>query len=151
MSDIYAYAQKYVDNGVAKVKLVIRSLDNSVDTGCRFRYIVPECDMSYEALAKALNDAIDAEAAATNGQYVTNERNTNIMDTVEMLDYDALLAEFNTLVATIMEKDPTQQPRIVFVVEKYLGQGKKVSESTYAQVELIKLINDDLKDMYSLK
>lgn len=150
MADIYAYAEKYSDNGVAKVKLVLRSVDNSVDTGCRFKYIAPEIDMSYAALVQALNDAIDKEAALTNNKYVTEERNVSAVPTAETLDYDQLIAEFNQIVTKIMTQDPAQQPRISFVVEKYLGMGKKVSESTYAQVEFIKLINDELKDIYSL-
>lgn len=150
MADVYAYAEKYTEDGVAKVRLILRSIDNSVDTGCRFKYIVPQCDMSYQALTAAINDAIDKEAAMTNGAYVTNEREpvkTNLVDT---LDYEGLITEFNIIVSTIMEKDPSQQPKIVYIVEKYLGQGKKVSESTYAQVELVKLINDELKDIYGL-
>lgn len=150
MADVFAYAEKYTDDGVAKVRLILRSVDNSVDTGCRFKYIVPECEMSYDALVKAINDAIDEEAKVTNGKFVTDEREPLRVDTVEALDYESLITEFNTLVATIMEKDPSQQPKIVYIVEKYLGQGKKVSESTYAQVELIKLINDEIKDVYSL-
>lgn len=150
MADVFAYAEKYTDDGVAKVRLILRSVDNSVDTGCRFKYIVPECEMSYDALVKAINDAIDEEAKVTNGKFVTDEREPLRVDTVEALDYESLITEFNTLVATIMEKDPSQQPKIIYIVEKYLGQGKKVSESTYAQVELIKLINDEIKDVYSL-
>lgn len=150
MADVFTYAEKYTDDGVAKVRLILRSVDNSVDTGCRFKYIVPECEMSYDALVKAINDAIDEEAKVTNGKFVTDEREPLRVDTVEALDYESLITEFNTLVATIMEKDPSQQPKIVYIVEKYLGQGKKVSESTYAQVELIKLINDEIKDVYSL-
>lgn len=150
MADVYAYAEKYVEDGIAKVRLILRSLDNRVDTGSRFKYIVPQCDMSYQALTKAINDAIDKEAAMTDGQYVTDEREPVHIDTVEALDYESLITEFNNIVASVMEKDPSQQPKIIYIVEKYLGQGKKVSESTYAQVELIKLINDELKDMYSL-
>lgn len=150
MADVFAYAEKYTEDGVAKVRLILRSIDNSVDTGCRFKYIVPVCEMSYEALVKAINDAIDEEAKMTNGQFVTNERESIRVDTVEALDYDSLITEFNTLVASIMEQDPSQQPKIIYIVEKYLGQGKKVSESTYAQVELIKLINDEIKDVYKL-
>ena len=40
MADVFAYAEKYTDDGVAKVRLILRSVDNSVDTGCRFKYIV---------------------------------------------------------------------------------------------------------------
>ena len=46
-----------------------------------------------------------------------------------------------------MNKDAeTFGPRIVYIVEKYLGKGKKVAESSIAQVELIDLIVSEIKD-----
>ena len=50
MADIYAYAEKYTENGEAKVRLILRSVDNSAETGCRFKYIVPSIEFSYENL-----------------------------------------------------------------------------------------------------
>lgn len=145
LTDIYAYAEKYEDNGVAKVRLIIRSTDNSIDCGCRFKYIDPVVDMSYQALVDALNKAIDKEAAMTNGQYVTNER--NIQPVVKTLDYDALLNEFNYLAGELMTRDAAAfGPKITFIVDKYLGKGKKVSDSTIAQVELLDQIVAEIKE-----
>lgn len=145
LTDIYAYAEKYEDGGVAKVRLVIRSTDNSIDCGSRFKYIDPVVDMSYQALVDALNRAIDKEAEMTNGQFVTNER--NIQAVVKTLDYDALISEFNQLAQTLMTKDAAAfGPKITYIVEKYLGKGRKVSESTMAQVELLDQIIAEIKE-----
>jgi hypothetical protein len=145
LADIYAYAEKYDENGYASVRLVIRSQDNSIDCGCRFKYIDPVIPMSYESLVDALNRAIDREAAETNGAYVTNER--NLTPVARTLDYDALIMEFNGLATELMSKDAEYYgPRITFVVEKYLGKGKKIAESTLAQVELVDQIVSEIKD-----
>lgn len=144
LADIYAYAEKYEDNGIGKVRLVIRSADNSIDCGCRFKYIDPVIDMSYQALEDAVNRAIDKEAAINNGQYVTNEKIQVKM--TRDLDYDTLLNEFNNLASTLMSKDPGNYgPKITYIVSKFLGTGKKVSDSTPAQVELIDLIIQEIK------
>jgi hypothetical protein len=46
-----------------------------------------------------------------------------------------------------MEKDAAAYgPKITFIVDKYLGRGKKVSDSTPAQVELIDQIVSEIKD-----
>ena len=76
MADIYAFAEKYIDeNGVNKVRLNLRSPNNSADTGCRFKYIVPTIDFEYSELEKALNDAIEKEAQMTNNAtYFTDEK-----------------------------------------------------------------------------
>ena len=52
MADIYAFAEKYEDNGTAKVRLILRSIDNSADTGSRFKYITPTIDFEYKELVK---------------------------------------------------------------------------------------------------
>ena len=147
MADIYAYAKKYKDKetGTAKVKLILRSVDNSVDTGSRFKYIDPEVPMDYNALVEALNKAIDVEAKMYDNKYVTDER--NVESVKKELDYDSLIAEFSDITKKLMTKDaPSYGPKITYIVEKYLGKGKKVSESSIAQVELIDLIVAEIKD-----
>lgn len=145
MADIYAYAEKYEENGQARVRLILRSIDNSVDTGCRFKYIVPETEMSYQALCKALNDAIDKEAQETNNMYVTNERTNYAVK--ETLDYNELIANFNAMAGKLMEANAEYySPRITFIIEKYLGKGAKIADSTLAQVELIDQVNAEIQE-----
>ena len=145
LADIYAYSEKYEENGTAKVRLVIRSSDNSIDCGSRFKYIDPIIDMSYNALVDALNTAIDREANATNGAYVTNERNAPIA--TKNLDYDALISKFNELASNLMSKDAAVYgPKITYIVDKFLGRGKKVSDSTIAQVDLLDQIVAEIED-----
>ena len=145
MSDIIAYAHPKVTNdGTTKMVLTLRSLDNSVRCGCRFKYIVPEIDFSYQALTKALNDAIDKEAAETNGQFVTEERENAVI--AKEYDYDALMAEFGELAGTLMAKDEMYyMPRITAIIEKIFGKGKKISDATIEQSELIYLVIDEIK------
>ena len=145
MADIYAYAEKYEENGQARVRLILRSIDNSVDTGCRFKYIVPETEMSYQALCKALNDAIDKEAQETNNMYVTNERTNYAVK--ETLDYNELIANFNAMAGKLMAANAEYySPRITFIIEKYLGKGAKIADSTLAQVELIDQVNAETQE-----
>lgn len=144
MADIYAFAEKYEDNGTAKVRLILRSIDNSADTGSRFKYITPTIDFEYKELVKALNDAIDKEAQMTDSSLFTNERATTVV--AATFDYDALMAEFGDIVGDLMNKDPQYfGPRITQIVDSILGKGKKVSDATIDQAELISLIIDEIK------
>ena len=144
-ADIYAYAEKYTENGEAKVRLVLRSPDNSAETGCRFKYIPPVIDFTYKNLVKALNEAIDKEAQMSNNQFVTNEREIATIKTE--YDYEGLMAEFKELVGALMNENPEYYgPRITQIVDKYLGKGKKVAEATIDQAEFISLINTEIKD-----
>ena len=145
MSDIIAYAHPKVGtDGTSKMVLTLRSTDNSVRCGCRFKYIVPEIDFSYNALTKALNDAIDKQAAETNGEFVTTEREVAVI--AKEFDYDALMAEFGQIAGELMAKDEMYyMPRITQIIDKYFGKGKKISEATIEQAELIHLVIDEIK------
>lgn len=146
MADLYGFAEKYEDNGTAKVRLIIRSLDNSADTGSRFKYITPSIDFEYDELVKAINDAIDKEAQVTNNAALfTTERET--ITSEKTYNYEDLMSEFGGLVNTLMsENEVYNAPRITQIVDRYLGKGKKVSEATIDQVELIHLIIEEIKD-----
>lgn len=145
MADIYAYAEKYTENGEAKVRLVLRSPDNSAETGSRFKYIPPMIEFTYDNLVKALNEAIDKEAAMHNNKFVTDNREVAVIETT--YDYEALIAEFQGLVGELMNKNAQHYgPRITQIVDRYLGKGKKVSDATIDQVEFIHLIVSEIKE-----
>ena len=148
MSDIIGYAHPKMSDQGAQMVLTLRSSDNSVRCGCRFKYIQPEIPFTYDALTKALNEAIDKEAAETNNLFVTNER--QVAPIVKEYDYNALMEEFQTLVGKLMEKNAaTNSAKLTQVIERYLGKGKKVSDATIDQAEFIHLINEEIKDVFA--
>ena len=141
MVDIEAYIS--IESGARK--LVMRSADDSIECKCRFKHISPIIDFSYEALVSALNEAIDKEAQATNNQYVTDIRQNNPV--AREYDYDALIGEFQELVGKLMERNgATNAPKITQIIEKYLGKGKKIVETTRDQAEFIYLIVNEIKE-----
>lgn len=145
MSDIIGYAHPKVTDTGSKMVLTLRSSDNSVRCGSRFKYIEPEIDFTYEALTDALNKAIDREALETNNQYVTNERQAAPI--LKEYNYDALMEEFQIIVGSLMEKDSaTNGPKVTQIIEKYLGKGKKIAETTRDQAEFVYLIVTEIKE-----
>ena len=149
-ADVYGYAQKYkAEDGTPKVRLVLRSQDGNIDTGCRFKYIDPVIDFTYQALVDAVNEAIDKEAVENGNQFVTTEREKPVI--MEELNYDELMEKLNNMISALVNKDRDYYPpRITAIVNKYLGKNKKVSDSTPDQVELIKAIVDEIdEDLYS--
>ena len=142
MADLYLYAA--LDETTQERKLIVRSLDNTVDCGSRFKYMVNELPLDYDALIKALNDAIDKEAAETNNQFVTNERQATPV--LREFNFDALMEEFKAIVEKLMNDNPTNSLKIVSVTDKYLGKGKKVGDCTPDQADLVHLIVTELKE-----
>lgn len=141
MADIYGYAKQ---NGSENSILVLRDKTGFIECGCRFKYIPSEIPMNYKSLTEAIFGAIDKEAQETGNQFVTDER----MEIVEekTFDFDALVAEFQELVGQIMAKNQSNGVKITAITSKYLGKGKKVSEATPEQAELISLINMELRE-----
>lgn len=147
MADIYTYAT--IDNTTKDRKLIFRSLDDTIDCGCRFKYMPTETELSYKALINALNEAIDKEAAEHDNKFVTDEREAAPATAIEY-DYDALMNEFNSIAGKLMGKDGSYYgPRITQIVSKILGKGKKVSDTTREQAEFIYLIVGELKDEFA--
>ena len=141
MADIYGYAHQKAAGEMSV--LTLRDASGLIECGCRFKYIPVEITMSYKNLIDALNKAIDEEAAETFGKFVTDERVTS--PTIVTYDYDALMAEFQDLVGQLMSSGTTNGPKITSIVERYLGKGRKVSDTTPDQAEFINLIVNDIK------
>ena len=147
MADIIGYAHPKVTDMGSQMVLTLRSPDNSVRCGCRFKYIEPEIPFTYSALTDALNKAIDKEAMETNNQFVTDERQAAPI--IKTYDYETLMSEFQGLVGKLMEKNAaTNSAKLTHIIERYLGKGKKVSDATIEQAEFIYLINEEIKDTF---
>ena len=149
MSDIIGYAHtKTMRDGSNQVVLTLRTGDNSVRRGSRFAYIDSEIPFSYESLTDALNKAIDREAAEHNNQFVTNDRME--VPVIKEYNYDDLMSEFQSIVGQLMQKNAaTNGPKITRIVDKYLGKGKKVSDATVEQAELIYLVVEEIKEEFN--
>ena len=142
MADIYGYAHQLRADEMSV--LTLRDPSGSIECGCRFKYIPHEITLSYDNLVNAITSAIDKEAAEHGGKYVTEERNKVVE--APTYNYAALMDEFQTIVGQLMSTDPTNGAKITAIVEKYLGKGKKVSDTTDTQVEFVHLIIEDIKD-----
>ena len=141
MADIYGYAHQKAAGEMSV--LTLRDASGLIECGCRFKYMPVEITMSYKNLIDGLNEAIDKEASETANMFVTTER--VVAPVAVSYDYDALMAEFQDLVGQLMSKGTTNGPKITAIVEKYLGKGKKVSDTTPEQAEFVNLIVSDIK------
>ena len=133
-------------DGEEKRVLTLRSPAGSgISCGSRFKYITPEIPLNYDALTKAIGDAIDKEAKENSNKYVTDER--DVAPVIKEYDYDALMKKFEVMVGDLMGKDQTYYaPRITQIIENYLGKGKKISNVTRDQAEFVYLIVTEIED-----
>lgn len=142
MADVYGYAhqQKGQDMSV----LTLRSGDDSISCGGRFKHIKSEFPMSYDNLIHEIQVAIDKEAEETGGKFVTDEREKAV--DVKTYDYDALMKEFHDMVGILMSQNQANGPKITQIIERYLGKGRKIADSNPDQAEMVYLIVSDIKE-----
>ncbi len=150
MSDIILYAHPMEDEeGNTKTIGYMRGTPRFV-AGSRFKYTPDWIEFSYNNLVNAIGDAIDALAKEGNESYITSKPTTAHTPEPD-LDFDELMDTFKTLVTKIQEVKgssfgTTWAPRIVEIVERHLGKGKKVNDMNRDQVEQLVLIVDDLTE-----
>ena len=143
MCDIIGYAHQKGANQMSV--LTLRSANDTIVCGSRFKYMPTEITLGYDNLVKALSDAIDKEAEETNGQFVTTERNQAQIN-ITTYDYDKLMREFSEISNALVEKDDAfYKPRITQVIDKIFGKGKKIADATLEQAELIYLVIEEIK------
>ena len=151
LCDIIGYSRAVMENDKLVTKLFIRGTPRYM-AGSRFKYTPDYIDFTYDALVKAIGDAIDEQMKTDGKEYFTDARNNLHTETIE-LDFDALLEAFNSIVNNLIEKESEEkftsywQPRIVQITEKYLGKGQKVSNCSREQTEALDLIVSELKDL----
>ena len=114
-------------------------------------------EFTAENLEAAIKEGIRKKAEIEGAKIVTFEEQ-QAQNTVDELDFNALLVEFNELVSSLPgygKSDDTEDgmkfkafwtPIIIKITESYLGKGGKVSNCTENQVEALSLIVKDLKE-----
>lgn len=147
MSDVIGYAHPIQEeDGTTHTTLYMRGTPRFI-AGSRFKYTPESIDFSYDNLVNAIHDAIDEQAKESNGELVTDKA-PEVKDTPKY-NYNEVMDEFGEVVGKIQEATGSKfetewAPRIVQITDKVLGKGKKVSECTPDQAELIAAINDEL-------
>jgi hypothetical protein len=144
MADIYGYAHQSRASEMSV--LTLRSPDDSISCGGRFKYLPNEIPLSYNNLVSALSEAIEKEAAENGGQFVTNEK-LKVTTLEKEYDYDEMMKTVNDLINQLMALNQSNAVKITATIEKYLGKGRKVADCTPTQCEQLELIILDLNDL----
>ena len=156
MCDIIGYSRAVEDaNGNLVTKLFMRGTPR-YEAGSRFKYTPDVIDFTYQNLVDAIADAIDQQMAEDGVELFTDKRE-NLHTTIEALDFDTLMEQFNDLIQQIIKNATDEEmgsywsPRIQQITDRYLGKGNKVGNMSREQTEALSLIIDDLKELIENK
>lgn len=145
--DIIGYAREVdTEGGGKETRLFMRGTPRYI-AGSRFRHTPDSIPFNYDALVNAIAEAVEAEADS-DPSYVTNEsKSTEIYADAPELNFKELMAEFKSLVETLMQKNQSNGIKITQIVEKHLGKGKKATDCTESNAPQLDLIIYDLKNL----
>ncbi len=146
LCDIIGYSRTIETKDGNETRLFMRGTPRFI-AGSRFKYTPDSIQFSYRNLVDAIGDAIDKQVAEDGDANFTDERQ-NLNTASKEVDFDSVLEIFNSTVKEYMSDDSSYYgPRIVEVVERHLGKGKKVGDCSRDQAEVIDLIVYDLKEI----
>ena len=112
--------------------------------GTRFKHMAPEITpFTAENVQDAMRIAVEMEEQESGAKAVSYaEKVAN--DTFKEMTYDEAIATAKPLFKKMMEKDKMLTSKII---EKYLGEGAKISDTTEKQLEQVLMIIDDFKEI----
>ena len=157
-NSLYGVAEKFVDqivylrkdinkDGSVEHRIWFNGKGGFAGAGGRFTPDVDSVPCSYEDLEKALLGAMD-KLGETSSKPVTfvEEDKPSVIIEEDKYDFEALLNEFNTLTKEIVDDDAAHNPlKIKAIVEAELGTGRKASDLSPNQAELLAIIVTNLK------
>lgn len=152
MADIVGYSRTTIDDaGDTTVKLFTRGTPRFV-AGSRFPDFPNYIDFSYDNLVNAISDAVAALEKKFGKKAVTTEASNLYKVEESDIDVADLISDFNNLAGELAEKDADYYlPRIQSIVNAALGTGKKVSDATPEQADMVTVALDELKALADKK
>jgi len=145
MCDIIGYSRTVQDDdGNTTVNLYMRGTPR-FEAGSRWRHTPPYIKFDYNNLVNAIAEAIEKQEQEEG--FTATDEYINLYKETTSYSYDELKEQASEIINTLMEKDENNASKITKIVETHLGKGKKLSETTEDQVDIIALIVDDLKEI----
>ena len=111
--------------------------------GSRFKYIKPKIPFGYQELVDAVSEAIE-KAEELDGAVVVDK----IEETVEeSRSFEEVREEARELWTKLIEKDDTNEARILKKIEMVFGRKMRLSEITEDQIDLFELVVSEMKTL----
>jgi len=161
--DIYAYARMVTNSeGAESRKLFLRGTER-FEAGSRFKNIKPFVDFSHDSLAEAVKEAVLSEAEEKGIKVSDEVKNLRKETAKEYGTFQEEKSRFDDLTGAFMKEgmkllgnleDPDEvvqgkralSDKIITLVEEELGKGRKVSEMSKSQVDILFLINNRIEN-----
>lgn len=145
MVDLVAYATVEPNADGAPESVLIMRSDGEIEAGSRNPHMSVKIPFSYDALLKDMRNAI-AKIGTSKGKEVKETVADNpYMEQSDDISFKDVMKQIREMYNTLQaggHKEEYQE-----VVERHLGPNKLVKECTKAQIDILKVIHSELKDL----
>jgi|GEM_PF-522484 len=142
MSDIIAFSKSIDTETGTKTALYMRGTTR-FEAGSRFKYTPDVIEFTYDNLVNAIADAIEKQELE-DGATVVAEHINNYEDK-EIRSFETVFNNIQDMGNNLVGIGKIAE--VNKVVEGYLGKGKNIKDTTEEQLDILVLIEDDLKDI----
>ena len=141
--DVIGYATSEVDStGKVQAVLYMRG-SKELEAGSRNKYMSAKIPFTYDALLADMQQAID-KLEKEDGGIITEKPMEIYQDQSEELDFEQVYETIKNIAMAL--NTAGKFDKYNKMVEKHLGRGKSVKECTEAQVEILGMLLEELKE-----
>lgn len=142
MSDIIAFSKAIDTENGTKTALYMRGTTR-FEAGSRFKYTPDVIEFTYDNLVNCIADAIEKQELE-DGATVVTEHINNYEDK-EVRSFEEVYKNIENMGNNLVGIGKIAE--VNKVIENYLGKGKNIKDTTEEQLDVLVLIEDDLKDV----
>lgn len=146
MADIIGYS-RIIENesGESAVALYMRGTTH-FEAGSRWKHTPDYIEFTYDNLVDAIQNAIEKQAEEDNVKPIDSHVNVYKEEKIE--SYKIVRERIDGLIATIQEIDGEESvEKIGNIIHEHFGVGRHIDEAGQEQVDILLLIEGDLRDL----
>lgn len=144
MADIIGYSKIVSTEDGDKTYLYMRGTPR-FEAGSRWKYTPPYIEFTYNNLVNSIADAIEKQENEEGIE--AKEEFVNVYKDPASYNFEEVMKNVKELGTEICKENKDYTNKVTKLIEKHFGKGKKLSDVTDEQTDILVLVLDDLKDM----
>lgn len=144
MSDIIGYAKVGTNEENQSTTYLLMRETEQYEAGSRWKYLPDYIEFNYNNLVNAIFKAVEKEEEESGIKAI--DIGESAYKEISHYDYNALMEEARAIFELLASKNDKYIDGITKIVDKHFGKGKKISELTEEQADILSLIVDDMRD-----
>lgn len=144
----YVKSNGFDESGNAQMSSVYFQSCPEFLAGSRFKYMAPEITpFTAEGVQEAIREAVAKEVEESGVSAISFDER-KLSETPKEISYEEAIEQAKALFKEMVKRDKTNKTNLTTeIVEKYLGEGAKISETNEKQIQQILMIIEEFNEV----